>query len=49
MDEYNIIAEVLAGRIKKVLPLVTEGNKCVLMKGRHIHDGVLFANKCDEE
>lgn len=49
MDEYNIIAKVLAGRIKEVLPLVTEGNQCVLMKGRHIHDGDLFANKCVEE
>jgi len=46
---YKIISKVLAGRIKKVLPMVIDDCQSAFLKDRRILDSVLMANKVVED
>ena len=46
---YKIISKVLAGRIKKVLPLIIDESQSAFLKERGILDNVLMANEVVED
>lgn len=43
---YNIIAELLAERLKRVIGKLVAGNQSAFIKGRQINDAALVANEC---
>lgn len=45
---YKTISKVLAKRIIEVVGKVVGDYLSALVKGKHIHDGVLIANDCVE-
>lgn len=41
---YKMVAKVLAGRIKKVLPIIISASRAAFVQGRQILSGVPMAN-----
>ena len=46
---YNLFAKVLAERLKKVMPSITDPLQCGFLEERQILDPILIANKTVED